>query len=416
MSYKTELQLNNAELEQILESILALPDAGSIGPVVEKDINFWDFDGTLLYSYTLEEMQALTELPPAPKPNRDFLAFDKWLWTLDEIKAADGSVDVGAIYTTMDNAAYIELSLLLPNEEITLNVRDNPTVEWGDGTTSNSVAMGTKHTYEQPGDYTIKIIGGGSLGGGSTATSVISGDIRRSAVNAVFSNKGRGTANYCFYDFISMKHASVPSTGNGQYIFQNCYNLEHFNAPSVFGLCMLMDCKSLRLVCSTPNLGGSALQSQSLRGCSSLARTPVYPARATSEGYMLYGCASLEKIIIKPSGTALGSYTGYACYAAKSIIVEEGTASLGAMCFYNCFSARIIDLPSTLTSIAAQAFQNCAAVKKMVFKSATPPAVANSNAFTGIPASCIVEVPAASLAAYQSATNYGTIAAQMVGV
>ena len=31
------------------------------------DVNFFDYDGTLLYSYTWEEAKNLTELPPLPK-------------------------------------------------------------------------------------------------------------------------------------------------------------------------------------------------------------------------------------------------------------------------------------------------------------------------------------------------------------
>ena len=35
-------------------------------PVSLKDVNFYDYDGTLVASYTLSEAQALTALPNGP--------------------------------------------------------------------------------------------------------------------------------------------------------------------------------------------------------------------------------------------------------------------------------------------------------------------------------------------------------------
>ena len=75
-----------------------------------------------------------------------------------------------------------------------------------------------------------------------------------------------------------------------------------------------------------------------------------------------------------------------------------------------------LTIPETVTSIGTTAFKDNYSMLRLRFLPATPPTVANSNAFTGIPANCVVEVPAASLEAYKNATNYGTIAAQMVGV
>ena len=43
----------------------------------------------------------------------------------------------------------------------------------------------------------------------------------------------------------------------------------------------------------------------------------------------------------------------------------------------------------------------------------TPPALTGSNAFLNIPDDCIIYVPAGSLAAYQSATNWATYADQI---
>jgi hypothetical protein len=45
----------------------------------------------------------------------------------------------------------------------------------------------------------------------------------------------------------------------------------------------------------------------------------------------------------------------------------------------------------------------------------TPPTLANTNAFTNILSDCKIYVPAASLTAYQEATNWSTYASYMVG-
>lgn len=50
-----------------------------------NDVNFFDYDGTLLYAYTWEEAKALTELPALPV--HDDLEVREWNYTLEDIKA-----------------------------------------------------------------------------------------------------------------------------------------------------------------------------------------------------------------------------------------------------------------------------------------------------------------------------------------
>ena len=50
----------------------------------EKDVDFIDYDGTLLYSYTADEFLAMDALPP--NPSHDGLVAQGWNWTLAEIK------------------------------------------------------------------------------------------------------------------------------------------------------------------------------------------------------------------------------------------------------------------------------------------------------------------------------------------
>jgi hypothetical protein len=89
--------------------------------------------------------------------------------------------------------------------------------------------------------------------------------------------------------------------------------------------------------------------------------------------------------------------------------------SIGAYAFRECYSLASITIPRSVTSIGNNAFYDCTGMGAYHVLRATPPTLAGTKAFTGIPSDCIIYVPAASLAAYQAATNWSTYAAKMVG-
>ena len=91
--------------------IEAIP-AGS-PTVLNPALVLWDWEGAKLAEYSAEDALALTELPaPDTLPayadvDHELLLFQKWNWSLANIKTwmqnhEDETLDVGAIYTTMD--------------------------------------------------------------------------------------------------------------------------------------------------------------------------------------------------------------------------------------------------------------------------------------------------------------------------
>lgn len=131
--------------------------------VAEKDVNFFDYDGTLLHSYTIAEAQALTALPPLPE--RDGLISQGWNWTLDEVKAVDRPALIGANYDTPDGAAKLRINTVIDNLSVTLNLYQATakdfSVDWGDGSTAETYGTSGKfslsHEYVIGGEYTISL-------------------------------------------------------------------------------------------------------------------------------------------------------------------------------------------------------------------------------------------------------------------
>jgi hypothetical protein len=175
MANNTTLQSNNANLQTILNKINELPNAGSGGgsssAVKEGDVNFYDYDGTRLFSYTLDEAHMLTALPDVPV--HDGLVFQKWNYTLEKVKAATNKMDVGATYRTGDGKTHIFIHLEEGRTSPMLGVCPNGTVDvdWGDGTahdtltgTSTSIVKWTSnHSYTSAGNYVIKLTVDGSM-------------------------------------------------------------------------------------------------------------------------------------------------------------------------------------------------------------------------------------------------------------
>ena len=145
---------------------------GGIPSVSPKEVNFYDYDGTCLYAYTVEEAQALTEMPPLPE--RKGLICQGWNWTLEDVKACNMAVDVGATYTTDDGTTRIYITLQEGRTSPCLGVCPNGTVtvDWGDetapdtltGTSTSTVQWTPNHEYAEPGDYVIRLTVDGEMG------------------------------------------------------------------------------------------------------------------------------------------------------------------------------------------------------------------------------------------------------------
>lgn len=132
--------------------------------VEEKDINFYDYDGTLLFSYTIPEAQALTELP-TPKGHSG-LIFDGWNWDYEEVIALDYPMDIGAMYRTDDGAT--RLYIKIPNRismDVPLcfsqSVSNGVIIDWGDGSDKETIEgtgyLNISHRYNDIGEYCIML-------------------------------------------------------------------------------------------------------------------------------------------------------------------------------------------------------------------------------------------------------------------
>lgn len=117
-----------AELEEEIERIIPkgtidITQNGSINVAeyesaivdvipTEKVAYFCDYDGTILYSYGVDEIAALEELPA--NPSHSGLIAQGWNWTLPQIKecvADGGHIDIGQTYITDDNSTRIHITL-----------------------------------------------------------------------------------------------------------------------------------------------------------------------------------------------------------------------------------------------------------------------------------------------------------------
>lgn len=146
----------------------AIRDIAPEQPRVFKDVNFFDYDGTILYQYDLAEAKALTELPPLPPSPRSGYTADSWTETLSFIQNLDGPCDVGVNYRCTNNYSEILISIPEDNYQVCTRAstyeRDESSgiftwVEWGDGSEREKLGSITKrvvHTYAQKGDYYVK--------------------------------------------------------------------------------------------------------------------------------------------------------------------------------------------------------------------------------------------------------------------
>jgi len=347
-----------SEVERILARLEKLEKSSSAEEPPPKDVNFYDYDGRRLYSYSAEELMELTALPELP--SHDGLICQGWNWSLDALKALNRRMEVGASYITDDGKTRVYISLQEGRTSPVLGcyVNGTVTVDWGDGT-SPDVLTGTDitavqwtpcHDYAEAGDYVISLTVDGEMGFyGSAATDDYSGLLRHSGTadprNRIYNasikkieiGTGVTSINLCaFYYCYSMKTITIPEgiTSIGERAFYYCNNLAAVVLPD-----------------GTKNSGGYV--------CYYNAALEVFSMPdgfAELGGSSFYNCYKMERITLPDSVRTIGGSAFYNCTALRELGLNEGITEIPRSCLSGCQSLAYLKVPGTVTNISASAF------------------------------------------------------------
>ena len=356
---------NSANLATAIDSI---PQGGADEPVEEKDVNFYDYDGRRVSSYTKSEFANLSALPS--NPSHSGLTAQGWNWSLSDAKtyvAQYGKLNIGQMYVTNDGKTRIYIHLEEGRLEPYLGfaVNGSVTVDWGDGNTqtvsgtSTSTIIYTQHIYSSVGDYVIKL--------SSSSKIYLLGNVYKCGI----------------------------ITKNSSVIAEN----------AVYGSALIKI-----EIGSNVAIGGQAFTS-----CYSLSSITI-PNNITSLGiYAFNGCCSLSNIILPSSLTSLESNLFNGCYSLKNISIPNSITNIKGSCFYNCYSLSNLSISNKVTSITANAFNSCRGIKYYDFSTHTSvPSLANTSAFSNIPSDCKIIVPDNLYDTWIAATNWSTYASYII--
>lgn len=372
-----------------------------------NDVNFFDYDGTLVYSYSATEFSALTEMPA--NPSHSGLTAQGWNWTLAEAKAevsSRGKCNIGQMYITDDGKTRIYCSIDSQILTITVGIFPNGTVvvDWGDSSatdtltgTSLTIMKYVSHTYAVPGDYVIALdatsgsfrITGTSLGSNIIAANA-SNQMRRRFLSAIYKiEMGRNVSlgNDALENLFHCETVTIPNgiTTVPQYAFYSGTSLKAIVLPS-----------------GVTSIGRSAVGG--LRCASAI----VFPPTVTSYVPSSFQGYYTLRTIVYPTATdddSVGVFVRQ-CFALRSVVFPPTLTSIGGYSVENCCALESFTIPASVTSIGTSALRYAYSLRELHFKSSTPPALGNSGVFDGLPTTCKIFVQTGSLEAYTSATNY----------
>lgn len=192
----------------------------------------------------------------------------------------------------------------------------------------------------------------------------------------------------------------------------NVNTTHHYNAAGdyVIALTVAEGCElGLGWKTSSYCVMGSASNSSSSNGASgyrTMLKMCSIGSGVTSIGGYAFGyCYGLSSVNIPDNVTSIGDNAFSYCYNLSSTNIPDSVTSIGLFAFRYCYSLSSINIPDNVTSIGGFAFHYCYSLKYVYFNSNTPPAI-QSNTFNNIANDCIFSIPAGSLSAYQSATNF----------
>ena len=389
---------------------------GGSTTIEEKDVNLWDYDGSLVKSYSRNDFLALTSLPS--NPSHEGLTAQGWNWELAEAKtyvATYGGLDIGQTYVTDDNSTriYIELLEGALKPYLGFAINGTATIDWGDGNTetvthnSTSTVYSNQHTYASAGKYVIKITSDTQIyligtsyntkfiwnnESGSTkernyiysgavykieiGNNVVLGDYALAEMKNLqivnIHSYSNAIGQYAFKGCTSLKQINLPkNTTIGQYCFNMCYLIKHICFPNTIATIPTLSCSSINRL-ERIYIPSSVTTINSQAFSSSLCNNIILPNSITSIGDNAFSSNSnMREIILGENITTLGTDIFRYNYGLTKVVMPKNVTELKANTFYSCYSLCIVDFSKaesipTLANTSNVFYNNNSALKIIV--------------------------------------------------
>lgn len=398
------------------DEIKSIQSGGALPPAKPNDVVFYDYDGTIKYSYSWAEVQSLTELPPTPEHSG--LTCEGWNYTLADIKNQEcQAADVAATYITNDGATRLHVFVVYDGS-VTIRLKttsiNSCAIDWGDGSAVEPVRgagnIEISHSYKS-GGYIISIrmlTSGVTLGHDTNTTPVFSSDC--AAIYKV--NMGNIAMNW--YAFYNMKQLTIIS-------------LPREAAVPAGGL----NSTGVKFITASNKLASNGLQGCSLTAFSIMGNTTtalyngnlavgngsriLIPMNIKTLGYNCFSGSQVKYAYMSNSVEIVNNECFSNCDKMTKVHLSENLSVLSQYLFYNCKMLQKIYIPPKVTTINASAFQNCSALQLCDFRNHTSvPTLANSNAFSGIPDTCKIVVPYELFRAWVTSTNWSSLSEKII--
>lgn len=290
---------------------------------------FYDYDGTVLYTYTVKEARALTALPELPI--HDGVTSVGWTHSLEEVNAATKYLKVGAMYSSETTKLTIDLSLRsTTTHSVTIYYEQSNAngikIHWGDGTSSTNSSAGkvnTSHTYSSIGgtNYIIEL-------------ETISGTLK---FGTYLSDNVSSTGLFGHYGSITCEGNKILTglvIGNNltmnDYSFTDCPNLT--NVIISYGITKIPErCffSAERLVFVVFPNTITSLRDQCMSRCESLVSAVIPESVTTMSSRTFYSNGVLNDIIIPSKVKSLPDSLFYACDNLKELYIRSETFVTG---------------------------------------------------------------------------------------
>lgn len=390
------------------------------------DVDFIDYDGTLLYTYTAADFLNLSELPA--NPSHAGLTAQGWNWSLTDAKAYVqewGCLVIGQSYVTSDGKTKVYVHITKDEVDISaplyvyLNARESGsgTIDWGDDSTA-TIASGTggksfNHVYSASGDYVVTIditSGSFSLGYHGSNTGAFGNASNnqntcrclQTVKKVEIGNRITGFGRQPFRDSIDLESVSIPTTLVG---FNDTASPDgsSFNSYSMKGIVFPSGFQG-----KAPNMFGTNPELRYVSTPKSMTKFSINSASVVPK---------MRKLTLYNQDVGTSSTVKLGYVRRLTHLVIPGNYETLITGTVNGSLIKKFTIPATVTTIQTEALMYSYYLEELHVLPTSVPTLSNVRALNGLGPNIVIYVPYSPdhsiLEAYKTATNWSTFASYM---